>query len=157
MRTALIALCLLEPVAVMAAGAESSARPVPRPTVQIDADAGAEAETEVEAETKVETADEGSIDPAISQPRGKGMRDTLRLNDPDYATCLANLEGLGVTYTEAAPIVPTDDADCGILRPLTVSEIAPGVAITPPPPCVALPSMRWRHGPEILFFLLRSA
>ena len=93
MRTALIALCLLEPVAVLAAGADSSARPVPRPTVQIDADAVAEAETEVE------TPDEGSIDPAISQPRAKGMRDTLRLNDPDYATCLANLEGLGVTLS----------------------------------------------------------
>ncbi|HDY96496.1 hypothetical protein LCGC14_0230030 [marine sediment metagenome] len=131
MRTALIALCLLEPVAVLAAGADSSARPVPRPRVQIDADTGAEAEIEVEAETEVDMPDEGSIDPAISQPRAKGMRDTLRLNDPDYATCLANLEGLGVTYTEPAPIVPTDDADCGILRPLTVSEIAPGVAITP--------------------------
>ncbi len=123
MQIAVFALCLLGPVAVMAAGSDTSARPVPRPTAEADA------ETDVEAEA--ETPPGEVTPPILEQPRGKGMRETLRLSDPDYAACLANLDELGVAYTEAEPIVPTDDADCGILRPLTVSEIAPGVAITP--------------------------
>ncbi|CTQ50626.1 extensin-like domain-containing protein [Jannaschia donghaensis] len=60
-----------------------------------------------------------------------GARDLLRLNDADYGTCLAALDDLGVVYTEAAPIIPADDVDCGIVRPLTVSEIAPGVSLIP--------------------------
>lgn len=60
-----------------------------------------------------------------------GQRDILRLENADYATCLATLDALGVDYEEVEPIVPEDDADCGILRPISVSEIAPGVTITP--------------------------
>lgn len=61
-----------------------------------------------------------------------GKRDSLRLNDADYAACLVSLRKLGVVYEEVAAVVPDDDADCGILQPVKVSEIAPGIALDPP-------------------------
>ena len=39
---------------------------------------------------------------------------------------------MAVVYEEVAAVVPDDDVDCGILQPVKVSEIAPGVALVPP-------------------------
>jgi hypothetical protein len=61
-----------------------------------------------------------------------GQRDLLRLDDATYASCLVALRELAVAYEEVAAVVPDDDVDCGILRPVKVSEIAPGVVLVPP-------------------------
>ncbi|GAA4223077.1 hypothetical protein GGQ68_000882 [Sagittula marina] len=88
----------------------------------------------VEAETPdVEVPAEEALPGGVkAEALPKGMRDELRVDDTEYAVCLAALDRMGVTYTEVDPIIPDDDADCGILRPLEVTEIAPGVAVTPP-------------------------
>lgn len=67
-----------------------------------------------------------------ADPLPFGVRDQLKLSDKDHAACLVKLTGMGVTFTPAEPIIPTDDRDCGILRPLTISKIAPDVALSPP-------------------------
>ncbi|MEJ6397655.1 extensin-like domain-containing protein [Yoonia sp. 208BN28-4] len=72
-----------------------------------------------------------AADTIVVPQDGAGQRDLLMLDDAAYGACLTALDELGVVYSEAAPIVPEDDADCGILRPLTITEIAPGVAIDP--------------------------
>lgn len=74
--------------------------------------------------------------PDVTQPQSiettaPGLRDQLFETDADYATCLISLDNMGVTFSEADPIIPEEDADCGILRPLTITEIAPGIAIQP--------------------------
>jgi hypothetical protein len=63
-------------------------------------------------------------------PDGMGIRDMLREADEDYATCLADLDGLGTAYTEIDGVVD-EDPDCGILRPLEIAEIVPGIAMRP--------------------------
>jgi hypothetical protein len=55
----------------------------------------------------------------------------LRLDAAPYASCLAALRDKGIVYEEVAAIVPDKDADCGILQPVKVSQIAPGVALVP--------------------------
>ena len=67
--------------------------------------------------------------PAIVAP---GQRDLLRLDDGSHATCLATLSDLGVVYKKVKAIAPDDDRDCGILQPIEVSSIVPGVAVNPP-------------------------
>lgn len=64
--------------------------------------------------------------------RKAGQRDLLRLNDVEFAACLSSLRKLGVVFEEVEAIVPVDDADCGILQPIKVSEIAPGISVIPP-------------------------
>lgn len=71
----------------------------------------------------------GGEKPVVPKP---GKRDDLRQGAADYAACLASLRGLSVVYEEIAAVVPDDDADCGILQPLKVSQIAPGIALDPP-------------------------
>ncbi|MGB5864557.1 MAG: extensin family protein [Sulfitobacter sp.] len=66
-----------------------------------------------------------------TQKISKGMRDQLAESDVDYAACLATLDEMGVVYTEVAPLIPEGDADCGILRPLSVTEVLSDVAIEP--------------------------
>ncbi|ROU04132.1 extensin family protein [Histidinibacterium lentulum] len=55
--------------------------------------------------------------------------------EPDvYAECLAALDALGTVYGERETIAEPDDRDCGIVNPVTVSQILPGVALSPPGP-----------------------
>ena len=71
----------------------------------------------------------GDDKPVAPQP---GKREILRLDDAHYAACLASLREMSVVYEEVTALVPDDDADCGILQPIKVSEIAPGIALEPP-------------------------
>ena len=60
-----------------------------------------------------------------------GQRDQLMLDDEAHASCLAALRLQGVVYKEVKAVVPDEDADCGILQPIEVSGIAPGVTLNP--------------------------
>lgn len=53
----------------------------------------------------------------------------LRESDFDHAACRLGLTMLGVRYSETAPISDPADPDCGIARPVTVTEIQPGIAL----------------------------
>ncbi|WP_108483431.1 extensin family protein [Oceaniglobus ichthyenteri] len=114
----IIALLMLAAVPVVAQGAAPDTSPIPeqRPTEK-----GA---------TGTAPSDIHVVERAAPQP-GPGTRDILRLDDAAYAACLATLDAMGVVYEETDPIVPDNDPDCGILRPLSISAIAPGVAIEP--------------------------
>lgn len=61
-----------------------------------------------------------------------GKRDLLRLSAAENTSCLASLRDKSVAFEEVAAIVPDDDADCGILQPIKVSMIAPGIKLDPP-------------------------
>jgi hypothetical protein len=80
-------------------------------------------------EAVAETKNVAAPSPANAAKR---QRDLLRLDEETNASCLVALHDLAVVYEEVAAVVPIDDADCGILQPIKVSEIAPGVALVPP-------------------------
>lgn len=134
MRVRLTALILLAAGAAAAQTApETAAEPPPRPADLAGgaaADAGAEAPEAPapEARPDPEARDDSEADVEVEP--GSGLRDALAETDEDFAACLAELDALGTVYETAEPILETDP-DCGILRPLAVSEIVPGVALRP--------------------------
>ena len=67
------------------------------------------------------------------EPAGPPMREVLTETPEDLAACLAALDELGVVYTQSEPFSDPDNPDCGIANPITVTEIAPGLALEPPP------------------------
>jgi hypothetical protein len=74
------------------------------------------------------------------------MREVLAETPAELSACLAALDDLGVTYERADPVTDPDNRDCGIANPLTVSGIAPGVVLAPPPMLrceAALAAARW--------------
>ncbi|ANK80196.1 MAG: hypothetical protein TEF_04890 [Rhizobiales bacterium NRL2] len=56
-----------------------------------------------------------------------------RLAEPDvaFAACRAALDVYGAAY-EIADRIESEDASCGVARPLRVTEIVPGVVLRPP-------------------------
>jgi hypothetical protein len=74
------------------------------------------------------------------------MREALAETPEELSACLAALDEMGVIYERADPITEPDNPDCGIANPVSVSEIAPGVALEPPPVLrceTALAAARW--------------
>ncbi len=95
--------------------------------------------------TAPEVADER---PPAQSKSALGLRDTLRVTDAEYQACLSELDKYDVSYSEVEPIIAADDPDCGILRPIQVTEIAQGVAIEPAATlrCETAASLaRWTH------------
>jgi hypothetical protein len=106
---------------------ETSRPPLPRPE-----GLQAEAEAEAIAEEVTEPLPEQDVQQVAPPPAGEGVRDVLALSQGDYDECLAALDGLGTVYEEVEAIRPGGDADCGIVRPLTVTELLPGLALSTP-------------------------
>ncbi|WP_439149866.1 extensin-like domain-containing protein [Sulfitobacter sp.] len=124
-RAMFLALVVACPVFAQDLAPETSPKPQPKQSSPISpqvAPAATPPAEDAEPENAAETDDSVAL---------VGVRDLLRETDADYAACLAQLDAMGVTYTEAEPLIPEDDADCGILRPLMVSEISAGVVISP--------------------------
>ena len=59
------------------------------------------------------------------------VRERLAESDEEFAACTARLAELGTAFEAASPLVEAGDPDCGIMRPVRVSEIVPGVALRP--------------------------
>ena len=59
------------------------------------------------------------------------VRERLAETDAEFAACTARLSALGTSFEAVRPLVETRDPDCGIVRPVKVSEIVPGVALRP--------------------------
>ena len=60
-----------------------------------------------------------------------GRWEELAETDTAFAMCVAELEGTGATFTIGEEAITAEDADCGIARPVTMSAVAPDVAIVP--------------------------
>ncbi|WP_341212261.1 extensin family protein [uncultured Limimaricola sp.] len=74
------------------------------------------------------------------------MPERLAAPESDRAACRAALDELGAVWEEGTPLDDPDTADCGIVYPLTLSQIVPGVALSPPAPMrceTALALARW--------------
>ena len=122
----MLAMAIAMPSTAQDAATQAPIRPMPRPENAPKAAASAQVTPPPSVE---ETENIAAPSPAIA---AKGQRDLLRLDDATYASCLVALHDLAVGYEEVAAVVPEDDVDCGILQPIKVSEIAPGVALVPP-------------------------
>ncbi|MBP0481262.1 extensin family protein [Sagittula salina] len=140
LRPLVLALSLLP--ALAAAGPENSLRPQarqeaavatapedgdPKPEIASVAKGGDAANGEDEA-----TGSEVQSVKVSEVPLPPPVREELDLSEAEQAACLAVLDLMRVTYTVSEPVIPGDDRDCGILRPVTVTEVAPGVALSPP-------------------------
>ncbi|WP_241963331.1 extensin family protein [Paracoccus suum] len=76
------------------------------------------------------TSRPGSVGRLIppAEPAGPPAHSLLREDDFAYSACQLALAGLGTVYTEAPPVTG-EQRDCGIDRPLQVTEILPGVTL----------------------------
>ena len=70
-------------------------------------------------------------DPGEAAEPVEGVFRTLAEDDASFAMCTAALTEAGATFTEGLEAVTAEDADCGIARPVRVTEIAPGVTLIP--------------------------
>ena len=121
----MVALVVATPATAQDLDPQAPLRPMPRP--ERAAPVGA---TQPVARPQGVDTVEPDIEaaPATARP---GQRDLLRLDGKSQAACLAGLREIGVVYQEVKPVVPDDDRDCGILQPIEVSIIAPGVVVSP--------------------------
>ena len=72
----------------------------------------------------------------------------LRLKESDRAfrACTSELSDLGVQFQEVDPVRDESDRDCGIERPIAVTQIAPGIELRPISPMrceTAQATARW--------------
>lgn len=85
---------------------------------------------------EAEAPDEG--EPAVSE--------ALAESPDELATCLAELDAMGVAWELADPVTEPGNPACGIANPVVLSEIAPGAALEPASPmrcATALAAARW--------------
>lgn len=97
------------------------ARPPQRPDIAAPAE-----KPEVSADDQ---PDDKSQKPQMFGPPRPPAWAVLRENDQDYAACRLALSLLGTAYEEIAPVTDPDDPDCGIARPIRVTEILPGLIL----------------------------
>lgn len=119
MRTVLFAICFAGPLCAQSYAPETSPTPPQNPLRSGDA--------AVDRLIAPEKNDALALEDIPT-----GMRDQLLESDAEHAKCLASLNKLGVAYSVAEPIIEASDADCGILRPLKISKVAPSVSVQPP-------------------------
>lgn len=101
-------------------------RPPERPQDPEDAPAS-------EAAPEVTAAPDAAALPEAFGPPAPPVWFTQAETDSDFAACRLALALLGTTYRQEPAITDGDDRDCGIARPVRVSQIVPGVALTGEP------------------------
>ena len=121
----MMAIAIAMPATAQDAAPQMSVRPSPRP-----GNAPTAAVPQQAPPQPVGDKTDSGVDQSPAQKAGR--RELLRLGEAEYASCLASLRKLEVVYEEVEAVVPDDDVDCGILQPIKVSEIAPGIALVPP-------------------------
>lgn len=77
-------------------------------------------------------AEEPGEGPAEEEPAGPPQPEVLAETPEELAACLAALDALGVGYERAEPVSEQGNPDCGMANPVTVTALAPGVALEPP-------------------------
>lgn len=119
-----------------------AAPPAPQPPVAAEADTARspgspKADAAPSLGAKPPTADpaqsQGALippePPAPPVPLGPPVPETLRETDFDHAACRLELRRLGAVYREIPAITDPAQRDCGIARPLELTEILPGIAL----------------------------
>lgn len=61
------------------------------------------------------------------------LRESLQVNPFDHSACLYALHMLGASFTELPPITEEAAPDCGIVQPVKISHILPGIALAGDP------------------------
>ncbi|CAG0977275.1 hypothetical protein RHIZO_01540 [Rhizobiaceae bacterium] len=69
--------------------------------------------------------------PGPDGPAAPPVRETLAESDAAFSECTAALTALGARFEVRPPLTDADERDCGIARPLAVSEILAGVELRP--------------------------
>jgi len=64
---------------------------------------------------------------------GVPPREIFAESGADLASCLATLDAVGTRYERLDPVEEEAQPGCGIVNPIRVTEIVPGVALEPPP------------------------
>lgn len=123
---AFLALAAPCPGADAAGRREATPQSVPVPQARPQPTAEEKGERPDKAE---EAAPEAPAPP--QEPSGPPVREQLAESDADFAACTAALAGLGARFETPPPVTDPAERDCGIARPLAVSEILPGVALRP--------------------------
>nr|WP_111297694.1 extensin family protein [Paracoccus saliphilus] len=112
-------------------------RPPERPEPPADAPApDAPPPAATAPETPEPAIAQGSEAPAAGEsfgPPAPPVWFTQAESDAEFAACRLALALLGTTYRQEPPVAEAGDRDCGIARPLRVSQIVPGVALTGEP------------------------
>lgn len=113
------------------AGTPDNTRPPTRPAENPDTDPE-EATGNPQAEpsgslpeTTPKPPDETQVFGPPAPPVWAGLRET----DQEFAACRLALSLLGTVYEQIEPITDPEDRDCGIARPLMVTEILPGLTL----------------------------
>ena len=115
------------------------------PSAEAEADPAPDADAPADVPTLIPPEEAAPIEPEAA-PAGPPMREILTETPEELAACLAALDNLGVVYAQSEPITEPDNPDCGIANPVTVTEIARGLALEPPPVLrcdTALAAARW--------------
>ena len=115
-------------------GPSALARPED-PEVRADADPLDVGETEAPLPTERPDGGEAPVtavpgdspDPSDLPPVYRRLAES----DAEFEACTARLQKLGATFEPVAPVTTAKDSDCGIARPLSVTQIVPGVALRP--------------------------
>lgn len=72
--------------------------------------------------------------PAHADETPAELTEPMRLaeTDDEFSQCTVDLRNLGARFDVEAPITDDDDPECGIVRPVRVSQVVRGVALSPP-------------------------
>ncbi|WBU63283.1 extensin-like domain-containing protein [Paracoccus aerodenitrificans] len=98
------------------------ARPPVRPDDLPVPDVGSEGAAEDGEGQSNETA-------RMPAPSGPPVWQLYAEDEFSYQSCLLGLSMLRVSYEEIAPLRSSEDRDCGIARPVRITEIQPGLSI----------------------------
>lgn len=108
------------------AEAEAASAPPPKP----EGDTPAEQEPEAEDAAGIDDPDEAATDEAeFFGPPMPPMHARLRETDQEFAACRLALSLLGTVYEDQPAATDPEIPDCGIARPIRVSQIIPGVEL----------------------------
>jgi hypothetical protein len=105
----------------------------PTPAVRPTDDAPADSVPADVVSEVIDEPGEGNDDPnaPASQPLERPIPETLAEPEEELRACLAALTDLGATFVTGDPITEAEDRDCGMVNPVTITQIAAGVDLEP--------------------------
>lgn len=98
------------------------------------------------AEAPEDDAEDADTPDVAARDQVPPMPERLAMEPEARESCLSALDALGADYETGAPVETAETAECGIVHPVTLTEIVPGVALSPPAPMrceTALALARW--------------
>lgn len=102
----------------------------PHPAAPSDPQPAVAADTPAAAAAGAAPPQGGAAQPVPPVPQGPPLFETLRENDFDDAACRLALHVMGVGYRMIPAITDAGQRDCGIARPVEITQILPGIELT---------------------------